>query len=61
MGGGGLRFCALGWKSSTSEKNSPALLEVVLEDLPGEKCGGTSVFSLVLKMDKNLHGPIDAI
>ena len=51
MGGGGLRFCALGWKSSTSEKNSPALLEVVLEDLPGEKCGGTSVFSLVLKTD----------
>ena len=43
MGGGGLIFCALGWKSSRSEKNSPALLEVVLEDLPWEMCGGTSV------------------
>ena len=51
MGGGGLIFFALGWKSSRSETNSPALLEVVLEDLPWEMCGGTRVFSLVLKTD----------
>ena len=38
MGGGGLRFCALGWNSSTSERNSPALFEVVLADYVLEQC-----------------------